>query len=137
MKVKINFSLIILIALTLYFDKTNICFASLAAITAHESGHIFVLIRRKIKITKIHLRLFGLLIYTDGHLSSYESDLTTACAGILANFLVAVIFLFLYFVFNIYYFGLLFAANVITLLFNSIPIKGFDGYDIIYIFRNL
>lgn len=130
---KICFSLLPLcfwLMVMLSFDDLSICILTILSASLHELSHIgaYAFIKRG-EISFPRAVLNGLKLYTGTGLSYYE-ELIITLSGPLANILVFLLCLpFFKSSDYIFTFGI---TNLLCGLTNLIPIKGYDGYGILY-----
>lgn len=126
---------IICIIMTSLFCAINFSFHTpilFLSIFIHESGHILMLKKNKIKINYIEVLPVGININTENKLLSYKEDIKTAFAGPFFNIVCAFLaLLFLKFIYfnDIVMFFLI--SNLAYAAINLFPVKSLDGGKIV------
>lgn len=127
MKIKLDPSFIITLAL--FFSVGDFVFTAIMLISAliHETGHIIVIRILGIKIKALELGLFGGTLFLDNKFTSYKSDLFVALSGSLLNLVFSLILFFLLRERFSYYLFFFFLSNLFYALFNLLPVSNLDG----------
>ena len=126
-KIKISFPTLIFFAV-LIFNFNPMYLIPFVSAYLHEMGHIIVMKICGQNINQIKILPFGIDIQKNNALSSYKADILISSAGILVNLLL----IFLCKVFYQGYFADFFiTSNFILIFINILPIKSFDGGQII------
>ena len=119
-------------AFLLFLEPTGYALFLLAAITLHETGHLFGFLLCGERLPAFRGRGFGFLMTPQGQLLSYKKELAIAAAGPLFNLAACLCLVpalragraqdatFCFF-----------ALNFLTAGFNLLPIRGFDGERIL------
>lgn len=118
------------ILLVFGFDESPVAWVTIASALIHEIGHAIQIMLKS--NAKIHLRttLCGFRMKGSRH-TSYLSDTLVYFGGPMFNFIAAVLTCFLPFN-NLKIKQLFTVVNIATAVSNLLPIKGYDGYGIIY-----
>lgn len=119
------------ILISFAFDLPYVAILTAIAAMTHELGHIFVILR--LKKSSAHLRgtVSGprITMKTLG----YRDELTVAAGGPLANLLIAALScIILPFGTTPSYVLEFITVNLLTAISNLLPVRGFDGYRILY-----
>ncbi len=127
----ISFLFAAMLSVLTAFDKsysTIVCFFS---ILFHELSHVLMLCVFGVKINRIILNPFGVLIDCEDELLGKKKKIAVSAAGIVFNFSACVIFVLLYRILKKQI--LLNSAFVNFLLgaLNALPVKNLDGGDIV------
>ena len=127
MKIVIEPSFIITLAVFFLGGDFVYTFLMLLSAMIHESGHLLTLKILDIKVKALVLGLFGGTIYLENKLVSYHRDTIISLSGGFANFIFAIITFFLLrhkFSPLLFFF---FLSNLIYGVFNLLPISYLDG----------
>lgn len=126
----ISFLFAALLSLLTAFDKSYsiiICFFS---ILFHELSHAVVLHAFGVRINRIILNPFGVLIDREDETLSKKKKIAVSAAGIIFNFSACVVFVLLYWILKK---QILLNSALVNLLLgalNALPVKNLDGGDI-------
>ena len=114
---------------TLIFGFQEPQIATLTVISAliHECGHVFFLKFKGIKSAKPRGDISGFRIRSNAVLS-YQDEILLYLFGPLANICIAAILCF----FDGEFASMLCTLNIATAISNLLPVKGYDGYGILY-----
>ena len=119
-----HFLVVALMSLCLVTDTTfTVCACFLSAVT-HECGHLFAMALCRVKLRKISLRAFDIVIKADTD-KSFSADLLITLCGPLFNLIFAILFI------NIS--QKICYSNLVIGMFNILPVKTFDGGHALYI----
>ena len=120
-----------LLYLMLYFDSSQFLRIGLLAACLHECGHIAVFCLLFHRLPVIEVTMTGFCMQTRGHLLSRRQKFWLAAAGPGTNALLAVVwYIRLCQQFTVWD-AAFWAANVLTGLFNLLPIPPLDGAQMI------
>lgn len=130
---KLDFSFFLLWCMMYLLGKEYLVIPMFLACLVHEIGHIFPMILLGRKIKSIEFSGTGIkIIPIYDRLLSKRWDIIIMASGCLSNFLLTAIIL----IFKIYP---LYDVAYISLslgIFNALPIKSLDGYDIVQLIIN-
>ena len=126
-KIKISFPTLIFFAI-LIFNLNPMYLIPFISAYLHEIGHVAVMKTCGQNISQIKILPFGIDIQKNNSLSSYKADILISSAGISVNLLLIVLCKIFY---NGYYADLFISSNLILIFINILPIKSFDGGQII------
>ena len=120
----------ILISIILLVDTTGIMLFGFLSAFLHELGHVVCMLFVGKTVEKIVLSPCGILIETSG-VSNYFSDLLIALSGPAVNLILGVVSLIA--LSTVHTTSLLYfcASNFGLFLFNSLPVFGLDGMDVL------
>lgn len=122
--------LLLSITLLFGFDSPETALMTLSAALFHEAGHIGAMLALGIPHGGVKARMGGLMIVPKKSLS-YKEEIISAAAGPAASLLGAAIAFAASF--SLGDFFVIYALiNLITAFSNLIPVRGYDGYRIIY-----
>lgn len=116
--------------LLLYFDASGFLRLGLAAAFLHEMGHIVVYFLQKRTLPRIEVTLAGFCMRTRGELTVWQR-FWLAAAGPGTNFVLAFVWAFRLEEQMTIRGSAFWAANVLTGLFNLLPIPPLDGAQMI------
>lgn len=126
-KIKIHYSLIFLLILSLFTGSIFKILGIIFSILLHEISHYMFLKLYKVDVKYLELSIIGgILDIEEVNLSLYKK-LIVNLAGVVANLLIIIIITF----FNIESLNYLITYNVVIIIFNLIPIIPLDGYRIL------
>ncbi|MGL5972475.1 MAG: site-2 protease family protein, partial [Oscillospiraceae bacterium] len=133
-KIKISFYFFLIMALLSMFQSNKTIIASLFFVVLHEVSHIIAMIINGEKVNCITLLPFGVkIVKNDSVKYGYWSEFFIYSAGLITNFTLFIIFLFLFLNYNKDIFLLISFINFYLFLFNILPIKVLDGGNILRI----
>lgn len=110
------------------FEEGLTAFITLISIVIHESGHLLYLLLKK-KSFRLRAKANGLRIRTVNY--SYCDEIITYASGPISNIIASVAFVLLSIPFG-EFFSTLAIMNLMTAVSNLLPIRGYDGYGMIY-----
>ncbi len=116
----------VILAFLLLTDVTGFMSASIFAMAVHEVGHLTAMKINRTEPRSVKCTLGGILI-VGSRFCTAKSSISIALAGPMFNFLLAVVFLAVYYLSD---FELMLAFAVVQILLGSInllPINGLDG----------
>lgn len=126
-KIKVGFPTLIFFAVLIFkFDITY--FIPFISAFLHELGHIFVMKMCGQNINQIKILPFGIDIQKNNSLSSYKDDILISSAGILVNLSLIILCKTFY---KGHYADFFITSNTILIFINLLPIKSFDGGQIV------
>lgn len=128
-KIKLNFSLILLLSFSLISGVFKEIFIFILSLMFHELGHIFICLLFKVKIKSINFKIYGLSANLELSKCSNFIKVLVYISGVLFNLLLIIIFSFLD---ELKFNDLIININKILFLFNLLLIYPLDGY---YIFN--
>ncbi len=112
------------------FDTPYAAVATLIAVAAHEIGHKIAFFAICSESSLPLPGLFGFKIKSNKYFS-YQRDIITAAAGPLANLILCLLALPLTLL-SLSAYKLFAIINIAAAISNLLPIKGYDGYKILY-----
>jgi stage IV sporulation protein FB len=134
-KIKIHYSLIIFIILSLFLGQLKYVLIFLTIVLLHEGGHIFALLLFKGELQKITLTVVGGIIDVNDYKLNNLQNLIVSLSGITINVLIILI------IKNIYIDSaikeVILSYNKLMIAFNLLPIYPLDGFRIIEVFLNM
>ena len=134
-KIKIHYSLIIFIILSLFLGQLKYVLIFLTIVLLHEGGHIFALLLFKGELQKITLTVVGGIIDVNDYKLNNLQNLIVSLSGITINVLIILI------IKNIYIDSaikeVILSYNKLMITFNLLPIYPLDGFRIIEVFLNM
>ncbi len=134
-KVTITFWFIALITAVLLMEQTETMIWGIIAAMMHELGHIFAMILKGDHIREIKFNLFDIAIVDKTRQNkSYRDDILILFAGPMINFILCVLFYFLYLLTKIEFLLIPMGQNCLLGIFNILPIESLDGGQILYAF---
>ena len=123
-KFKISFLFFAVIYLMLFFDKSGYSTKMFLSILFHETGHIISIVVFGSKIKEVNL-IFGTLQIKRDLLENLSSEVIISLFGPFVNLLLFIFFYRIDLEFSL--------INLVYFIINLIPIKMFDGGDILKI----
>ena len=126
-RIEFGISFVIVVTLMLiFFDEKIVLFSVLSSLL-HECGHLFAIRICGERIERVVFGAFGLRIERSAFTkASYTSEIIIALGGIIVNYMIFVLCLFIYFFsqnITVAIFGII---NLFVGLFNSVPMKSLD-----------
>ena len=127
---KLIFPLLFWLFLIIGFDPLGTAVITVLSAVIHEFGHIgaIYLIHGKIVLPLARMRGFSL---SKNRLSSYKEEMLIALSGPLINLLIFILCLPFYSMAD-GYISLIAVINVMTFVSNMLPLRGYDGYLVLY-----
>jgi len=125
-KLKVNATAILIIALLYYVMETEIFFAVLSAVIAHELGHVIFLSIFGLRIQRLRVEIKGFCIDYSGYCSAAE-HIIIAFAGPLAGFAYAYFASQLSDGLNLEWLSFSSGISLVLSVFNLLPAKPLDG----------
>lgn len=133
-QIKPNFYFLAGITLILVIDKSYFSIFGILFALLHELGHVLVILTKKNNINKINFGIVNIdMIYENNNFCDYKDELFIFSAGCIVNFVLYLIFIFIYFVYNIYFFKIIAYQNLLICIINLLPIESLDGHKILNI----
>ncbi len=129
-KIKIHYSFILLLIISLFSGYFKIFISFFALLLIHELGHFFFIIMTKTKIVSIRFTIVGLFLKVNNCLNNPFKNILIYSGGLLFSILIQLIF----FKNNT---TLLMKYNLLIIILNLIPIVPLDGYNILYTILSL
>lgn len=117
-------------ALTLVFiiDTSGMCLCCCLAAVCHELGHIIAMKLQNTSVSSVKFSLFDINIKDMQKGSrSFWGELFVIISGPLINFILGLVFLFIYKFAEIEYFKFFAYGNIALFTFNILPIDSLDG----------
>ncbi|MEG0770448.1 MAG: site-2 protease family protein [Clostridia bacterium] len=135
MKIKISPFFILMMVVFVISDATLYIFPIILSAAAHEMGHILAIYLSKGKISKIHILPFGaqITIFNKENIS-YKKEIIISASGVLVNFILLLISVFLNYYFDMQILLFMSFCNLSLMLINLVPIYPLDGGRILYAF---
>ena len=139
-KIRINYSFILLILLSLLSGLFRDIIVFIMIIIIHELGHILLSLYFKWNIEYVKFSICGaFIIYNDDIDKNFYEELILSISGVIFQ---NIIFSFFYLL-NIYniidnnLFFIIYKYNISITIFNLLPIIPLDGSKIVYVFLNM
>ena len=126
-KIKIHYSLIFLLILSLFTGSFFNILGILVCIFLHELGHISMLIKFKVNIKYLELSIIGGIIEIEKKELVLYQKLLIDGIGVIINLIIIILISIL----NLETMNYLIAYNLFMIVFNLIPIIPLDGYRIL------
>ena len=126
-KIKIHYSLIFLLILSLFTGSFFNILGILVCIFLHELAHISMLIKYKVKIKYLELSIIGGIIEIEKKELMLYQKLMIDGIGIIINLIIIILISIL----NLETMNYLIAYNLFMIVFNLIPIIPLDGYRLL------
>jgi stage IV sporulation protein FB len=116
-------------AFLFYFNFGSLFAAYVLTIILHELGHAYVAKKLGYQLNSIKLMPYGTELSVKTQINNFKDDLLISLAGPFVNLVLIILTLALWWLFpTIYiYTELFFIANLISLLFNLLPVFPLDG----------
>lgn len=134
LKLELSFPLVALMTAVIIFDTTMSIIVCFIAIILHESGHLIALRHYNSFPEKIKLTLFDIAIIDNKKYSrSTKDELVVVLAGVLINFISALIFYILFQYFDLNFFKNMYISNLSLGIFNILPIDTLDGGQALFL----
>jgi stage IV sporulation protein FB len=132
-KITFNPFFLILIAFYVFFSKSLLIFYYLLTLYFHELGHYICAKKLGYKLNNICFMPYGAMLNLESTALRYKDEMIIAIAGPLVNFIICIFLLALWYVFpNIKNLtNDFFITNMVTFLFNLLPLIPLDGSRII------
>lgn len=130
-KVRISFLFWSLICFVTVFDNSLFTLIMLLSIVLHESCHLFAMFVVKIEVKSVNFDPFGIIIERDDGEAEKRQLLIVYSAGIIGNLTVSFLFTILSHIWHIECFNDCVYINLCLAVFNSLPVSGLDGGDIV------
>ena len=121
---------VLLIFFTVLFYKEKILLLTLASLTIHELGHIFMCKALNVKIGQIHIHPHGINILPDKLLIP-KKQILISVAGPLSSLILSLLFFALYNKFNLKALKLWASVNFLLFLVNVVPAFPLDGGELL------
>ena len=126
-KIKIYYSLIFLLILSLFTGSFFNILGILVCIFLHELGHISMLIKYKVNIKYLELSIIGGIIEIEKKELVLYQKLLIDGIGVIINLIIIILISIL----NLETMNYLIAYNLFMIVFNLIPIIPLDGYRLL------
>ena len=126
-KIKIHYSLLFLLAISLFTGSFFKILGIIFSIFLHEISHFIFLRMYKVNIKYLELSVIGGILEIEEINLSLSKKLIINFSGICSNLLVIMIIKFL----NITYLNYLITYNICIVIFNLIPIIPLDGFRVL------
>ena len=126
-KIKIHYSLIFLLILSLFTGSFLNILGIIVCIFLHELGHISMLIKYKVKIKYLELSIIGGIIEIEKKELMLYQKLMIDGIGIIINLIIIILISII----NLETLNYLIAYNLFMIVFNLIPIIPLDGYRLL------
>lgn len=135
LEVNVSFYFWLVMSFLCFYTDDNIIIASIFFVLLHELAHIVMLLLLKQRIQKIILLPFGVKICKNDSINcSYINEFFIFIAGVLVNFLLFILFLFLYNTFYNYEYLIFSSINLALCIFNLLPVSVLDGGNLLRLF---
>lgn len=135
LKIKFHPLFVIFISLLLFSNNILNVFSYFLCVFLHELGHSIVAQSLGYKLNKISFMPFGASISgKDNVFYSLKHEILVSIAGPIVNLILMIICLALFWLFPSFYYYLepFYYANLITLIFNFLPVYPLDGGRVLY-----
>ena len=121
-------SFILIVLLSICFNKFSLLINYFLALSLHEMAHIFVAINKGYKLKQVRLDIFGMSVELDESIDT-QDNFAVNIAGPLCNILISVSCVALYCLIPMTYWVLkdFCVANLVLAVFNLLPIYPLDG----------
>ena len=129
----LDFYFISLCVILIIYSKIDFMISFILS-ALHEIGHIFFIIMYRIPIKEINITPYSVDIIQETSSLSYKKEFSILLAGPLMNFLLFMIFFFIYLCSNLIIFKDIYLQSLLIGLINLIPISTLDGGRILQIF---
>lgn len=127
-QVELSFPVIAVFALVTVFDATGNLLCCYLAAVIHEMGHLFMMCLCDSKPNRIQFGLFDIQILDKKRtMRSIKKDLLIVFSGIGANICMCILSLILYRFLQWEFLLIFFFVNLLTALFNALPVCTLDG----------
>ena len=133
-KLNSNFYFIVVITFMLVIDKSYYCILSILFALLHELGHILIILLKNLRVSKIKFGIINIdMIYDNSSFLNinYKDEFLIYISGPFVNFVLYLMFIFVYCVNNIYIFKIMAYQNFFLGIINLLPIESLDGYKIL------
>ena len=133
-KLNSNFYFVVIITLMLVIDRSYYFILGMLFAVMHELGHVMTILLKKSRVNKIKFGLINIdMVYDSSSFSNinYKDELLIYISGSLVNFMLCLIFIFIYYVINIYFFKIIAYQNFFIGTVNLLPIESLDGHRIL------
>lgn len=130
-EIYVSFLFTAVITVMLATDRTGMVLPAIFSVIVHETGHLFAMWVLECAPKRIRLIPASVQI-TQSFSKRYKNDIIIALCGPLVNFILFFTFYFNYLAFKnelVLYYGLL---NLLTGLFNCLPVIGLDGGTVLF-----
>ncbi len=133
-KIYVSFVFVAVFTLLIFLDTSQKLICCFISALCHESGHIFTMSKLGRKPKKIICQLFNIkIIDTTRAIFSYKTDLAIVLSGILVNFIFSFFSFLLYLISNLEILLTFSIVNLLTGVFNLLPVSNLDGGQAIYL----
>lgn len=135
LKIKFHPLFIIFIVLLLFSNNILSVFSYILCVFLHELGHSLIAQSLGYKLNKISFMPFGASISgKENVFYSLKHEILVSIAGPIVNLILMIVCLSLFWLFPVCYVYLesFYYANVITLIFNFLPVYPLDGGRVLY-----
>lgn len=133
-EIRLSFISSALFAAFLLLDTSGSLSCCLLSALFHELGHIIAMCRCGCKPEKIVINLFDIkIIDNKRQLCPLKQTLIIVLSGVLTNFILCLLSAVMYYFFCIEIFRLFTTVNLLTGIFNLLPVANLDGGQAIYL----
>jgi stage IV sporulation protein FB len=128
-KITFNPFFLILIAFYVFFSKSLLIFYYLLTLYLHELGHYICAKKLGYKLNNICFMPYGAMINLESTALRYRDEIIIAIAGPLVNLVICIVLLALWYIFptSKNFTSDFLITNLITFLFNLLPLIPLDG----------
>lgn len=122
-----------MISCILILSNSNLMCIGFVAAIMHELGHFFAMKLKGHRIEKININFFNVdILDKDKNFSSLKDELFILSSGPLFNFIIAIIFLIIFYFTGVISLKYIAYINLTIGTFNFLPISSLDGGQILY-----
>ena len=129
----ISFPAVAFLCLTIICDKKGNMLFCLLASFLHEIGHLFIMKLEGVSLHSVSFKIGEVVIKADSSSLSYRDEILISSGGVFVNFILAVIFYFIYTLSGNLFCHSFFVSNAAIGVFNLLPIRFLDGGDILWL----
>lgn len=132
--IELSFVLVAVFAIIVISDTSQRLICCFLSALFHEAGHIATMCKLGKKPKKIICQLFNIKIIDDSRaIYSYKTDLLVVLSGITVNFFLSIFSFIFYHISNMELLLTFSIVNLLTGLFNLLPVSNLDGGQAIYL----
>ena len=132
--IELSFVLVAVFTLIVILDTSQRLICCFVSALLHEAGHIFIMCRLGKKPKKIICQLFNIKIIDNSRVFySYKADLLVVLSGVIVNFILSIFSFIFFYISNMELLLTFSIVNLLTGLFNLLPVSNLDGGQAIYL----
>lgn len=132
--VKLSFWFAVVLSLLCICDKQGVIVCSFVCAVLHEMGHVIAMVYLNVNLKKLHFRAYCVDIVFDDCNIKIDKQILIAFSGVICNFVLFVLFLIAFLIFNFKVLYVFAICNLSLAIFNILPISSLDGGNIFYLF---